>query len=135
MLSLGRESCGQTDSFKGAVKLVAELNIVAIQGMRMRRGSSRFAGNPGQQRLDDLFAKHQVSAHRPHAGALGLVLNLIECVFSKMARTFLRHIRVASLDELKSRILKGVDEMNQLPVVFRWNKFDMGVTRRPRAEQ
>jgi hypothetical protein len=44
-----------------------------------------------------------------------------------MARTFLRHIRVASLDELKTRIIKGVDEMNHLPVVFRWNKFDIGI--------
>ena len=62
-----------------------------------------------------------------HTPKHGSWLNLIECAFSKMARTFLRHIRVASLDELKTRILKGVDEMNQLPVVFRWNKFDIGV--------
>lgn len=62
-----------------------------------------------------------------HTPKHGSWLNLIECAFSKMARTFLRHIRVASLDELKARILKGVDEMNQLPVVFRWNKFDIGI--------
>ena len=62
-----------------------------------------------------------------HTPKHGSWLNLIECAFSKMARTFLRHIRVASLDELKTRILKGIDEMNQLPVVFRWNKFDIGI--------
>ena len=62
-----------------------------------------------------------------HTPKHGSWLNLIECAFSKMARTFLRHIRVASVDELKTRILKGVAEMNQLPVVFRWNKFDIGV--------
>ena len=62
-----------------------------------------------------------------HTPKHGSWLNLIECAFSKMARTFLRHIRVASLDELKTRILKGVDEMNQLPVAFRWNKFDIGI--------
>lgn len=62
-----------------------------------------------------------------HTPKHGSWLNLIECVFSKMARTFLRHIRVASLDELKTRILQGVDEMNQLPVVFRWNTFDIGI--------
>lgn len=62
-----------------------------------------------------------------HTPKHGSWLNLIECVFSKMARTFLRHIRVTSLDELKTRILRGVDEMNQLPVVFRWNKFDIGI--------
>jgi len=47
--------------------------------------------------------------------------------FSKMARTFLRHIRVKSVDELKERILKGIAEFNATPVVFRWNKFDLGV--------
>jgi len=62
-----------------------------------------------------------------HTPKHGSWLNLIECAFSKMARTFLRHIRVASIDELKARILKGIDEMNQLPVVFRWNKFDIGI--------
>ena len=63
-----------------------------------------------------------------HTPKHGSWLNLIECAFSKMARTFLRHIRLASLDELKTRILTGIDEMNQLPVVFRWNKSDIGIT-------
>lgn len=62
-----------------------------------------------------------------HTPKHGSWLNLIECALSKMARTFLRHIRVASLDELKTRILKGVEEMNEFPVVFRWNKFDIGI--------
>ena len=62
-----------------------------------------------------------------HTPKHGSWLNLIECAFSKMARTFLRHIRVNSLDELKARILKGIEEFNASPVVFRWNKFDLGV--------
>jgi transposase len=62
-----------------------------------------------------------------HTPKHGSWLNLIECAFSKMARTFLRHIRVASIAELKARILKGVEEMNAAPVVFRWKKFDLGV--------
>jgi transposase len=62
-----------------------------------------------------------------HTPKHGSWLNLIECVFSKMARTFLRPIRVTSKDELKARILKGIDEINAAPVVFRWNKFDPGV--------
>jgi transposase len=62
-----------------------------------------------------------------HTPKHGSWLNLIECVFSKMARTFLRHIRVDSVDELKARILKGIDEFNASPVVFRWNKFDLGL--------
>ena len=62
-----------------------------------------------------------------HTPKHGSWLNLIECAFSKMARTFLRHIRVASVEDLKARILKGISEMNAAPVVFRWKKFDLGV--------
>lgn len=62
-----------------------------------------------------------------HTPKHGSWLNLIECAFSKMARTFLRHIRVTSKDELRERILKGIAEINASPVVFRWNKFDLGV--------
>jgi transposase len=46
-----------------------------------------------------------------HTPKHGSWLNLIECAFSKVARTFLRHIRVSSIDELKARILKGIDEI------------------------
>lgn len=60
-----------------------------------------------------------------HTPKHGSWLNLIECAFSKMARTFLRHIRVGSVDELKARIRQGIDEMNATPVVFRWKNFDM----------
>ena len=62
-----------------------------------------------------------------HTPKHGSWLNLIECAFSKMARTFLRHIRVKSKDELKRRILKGIAEINASLVVFRWNKFDLGL--------
>ena len=62
-----------------------------------------------------------------HTPKHGSWLNLIECAFSKMARTFLQHIRVTSKGELKQRILKGIAEINAAPVVFRWNKFDLGV--------
>jgi transposase len=50
----------------------------------------------------------------------GSWLNLIEMFFSKMSRTFLREIRVKSKDELKDRILKYIDEINDDPVVFKW---------------
>ena len=62
-----------------------------------------------------------------HTPKHGSWLNLIECAFSKMARTFLRHIRVKSKDELKTRILKGIAAINASPVVFRWNRFDLGL--------
>ena len=57
----------------------------------------------------------------------GSWVNLIECAFSKMARTFLRHIRVTSTDELKARILRGIAETNEAPVQFRWRNFDLDI--------
>ena len=63
-----------------------------------------------------------------HTPKHGSWLNLVESSFSKMARTFLRHIRVASLDELRQRILKGIDEMNAHPVRFQWKNFDFQMT-------
>jgi transposase len=50
----------------------------------------------------------------------GSWLNLIECFFSKMARAFLRGIRVKSKDDLVERIYKYMDEVNSTPVVYRW---------------
>jgi DDE superfamily endonuclease len=54
----------------------------------------------------------------------GSWLNIVETLFGKMARTFLRHIRVQSKEELRERILKGIDEINQMPVVHRWKAFE-----------
>jgi transposase len=53
----------------------------------------------------------------------GSWLNLVETLFGKMSRTFLKQIRVASKDELKQRILKGIEEINAEPVVHRWKEF------------
>lgn len=50
----------------------------------------------------------------------GSWLNLIESFFSKIARSFLRHIRVDSKRELVERIYQGIEEINKDPVVFRW---------------
>ncbi len=54
----------------------------------------------------------------------GSWLNIVETLFGKMARTFLRHIRVRSWEELRERILLGIAEINAAPVVQRWKKFD-----------
>jgi transposase/transposase-like protein len=54
----------------------------------------------------------------------GSWLNIVETLFGKMARTFLRHIRVQSWAELRQRILQGIAEINAAPVVHRWRKFD-----------
>jgi transposase len=50
----------------------------------------------------------------------GSWLNMIEMFFSKIARSFLRHIRVESKEELKQRIYQGIEQINQEPVVFKW---------------
>jgi transposase len=50
----------------------------------------------------------------------GSWLNLIESFFAKMAKTLLRGIRVQSKEELKTRIQKWLDEINETPIVFRW---------------
>ncbi|SDZ20182.1 Transposase [Nitrosomonas sp. Nm58] len=62
-----------------------------------------------------------------HTPKHGSWLNLIECAFSKTARTFLRHIRASSKEELKERILKGIAEFNEIPASLRWRKFDLGL--------
>ena len=51
----------------------------------------------------------------------GSWLNLIEGFFSKLARSVLRHIRVASKQELKERILAAIEHFNQNPVVHTWS--------------
>lgn len=50
----------------------------------------------------------------------GSWLNIIETFFSKMTRQFLRGIRVNSKEELIQRLLKYLDEINEMPVVFKW---------------
>jgi transposase len=74
------------------------------------------------------LANHPGRFEYVHIPKHGSWLNLVESVFSKMARSFLRHIRVASLEELKLRILKGIDEMNAQPVQFQWKNFDFQMT-------
>jgi transposase len=51
----------------------------------------------------------------------GSWLNLIEGFFSKLARSVLRHIRVASKQELKDRIIAAIDDINRHPVVHTWS--------------
>jgi len=56
----------------------------------------------------------------------GSWLNLVEVFFSKMSRSVLRHIRVASLQELKDRLNAALDFFNRNPVVPTWSyKMDL----------
>ena len=50
----------------------------------------------------------------------GSWLNLVENLFSKMTRTMLREIRVATKQELIERIHLYFREVNATPVIFRW---------------
>lgn len=47
-------------------------------------------------------------------------LNIIESFFSKMTRSMLRGIRVSGKDELVKRICQYLDEINEMPVIFKW---------------
>src|SRR6204780_1306159 len=51
----------------------------------------------------------------------GSWLNLIEGFFSKFARSVLRHIRVASKQELEQRIMAGIEDVNRYPVIHTWS--------------
>ena len=62
-----------------------------------------------------------IYVHTPKHGSW---LNLVETLFGKMARTFLKNIRVDSKQELKERILLGIKEINDSPFVHQWGKFD-----------
>ena len=57
----------------------------------------------------------------------GSWLNLIESQFSKMTRTMLRGIRVATKQELIDRIHQYFEEINSAPVMFHW-KYKMDET-------
>jgi transposase len=137
----------------GTLSLLAALDLhtgEVIANVEERHRSQEFVSL--LKRLDDHYPKEATirvvldnhSAHisketfaylatRPnrfeyvHTPKHGSWLNLVETAFSKMARTFLRHIRVSSKEELKMRILKGIAEWNQKPVVFRWSNFDLGL--------
>src|SRR5260370_21087010 len=57
----------------------------------------------------------------------GSWLNIVETMFSKMARSMLRGIRVTSKQELIDRIHLYFEHINKDPVIFRW-KYKMDET-------
>lgn len=50
----------------------------------------------------------------------GSWLNIIETFFSKLTRIFLKGLRVNSINELKERFEKYFNELNEMPVIFKW---------------
>ena len=68
------------------------------------QGDQSLARRPARGRFEFTFTpKH------------GSWLNLVEGFFSKLARSVLRHIRVASKQELKERIMAAIDDFNANP--------------------
>jgi hypothetical protein len=61
-----------------------------------------------------------IRASRRARRCCGSWLNLIEGLFSKLARSLLRHIRVTSKHELKDRLMAFIDDINREPVVHTW---------------
>jgi transposase len=51
----------------------------------------------------------------------GSWLNLVESFFAKLAKTLLRGIRGTSKEELRERIERHLQELNQDPVVMKWS--------------
>lgn len=58
-----------------------------------------------------------------HTPVHGSWLNMIESFFSKFTRSVLKGIRIQSKAELKDRILLGLSEINNTPVVYKWKNF------------
>lgn len=93
------------------------------------------AGYPPQARIRLLLDNHSAHISKETRAYLSLHpqrfefvftpkhgswLNIVETLFSKMARTMLRGIRVATKQELIDRIHLYFEDVNADPVIFRW---------------
>jgi transposase len=105
------------------IALLKQLDAYYPQDHTIRLILDHHSAHISKQTLSYLATRPNrfVYVHTPKHGSW---LNLIETLFGKMARTFLKRIRVQSVQELKQRILKGVAEINAAPVIHRWKKFD-----------
>lgn len=104
------------------ILLLKDLDAYYPQGATIRVVLDNHSSHISKETREYLASRpgRFVYVHTPKHGSW---LNLAENLFGKMARTFLRHIRVLSKAELKRRILQGIQEMNGEPVVFKWTKF------------
>lgn len=106
------------------ITLLKEIDTYYPAGHLIRIVLDNHSAHISKETMEYLATKPNrfVYVHTPKHGSW---LNLVETMFGKMARTFLKHIRVQSKDELKKRILLGIKEINDSPVVFQWKKFDL----------
>jgi hypothetical protein len=73
-----------------------------------------------QEEIKPHKVRYYLEQRDPIAERMAKVLNLVEGFFSKLARSVLRHIRVASKQELKDRLMAAMDYFNQHPIVHTW---------------
>ena len=50
----------------------------------------------------------------------GSWLNVVKSFFSKATNSLLRDLRVETMEELKQRIERSIDRLNEVPVVYKW---------------
>lgn len=106
------------------IELLTEIDQSYPPGHTIRLILDNHSAHTSKETMNFLSTKPNrfVYVHTPKHGSW---LNLVETLFGKMARTFLKNIRVNSIDELKQRIMMGIAEINSEPVVHRWSKFDV----------
>lgn len=104
------------------ISLLKEIDNYYPAGWTIRITLDNHSAHISKETMNYLASRPNrfVYVHTPKHGSW---LNLIETFFSKISRTFLRHIRVDSKEELKRRILKGIEEINAEPVVHKWKNF------------
>lgn len=105
------------------IGLLADLDAYYPAGAQIRIILDNHSAHISKETRSFLASKPN-RFHYVHTPTHGSWLNLVETLFGKMARTFLRVIRVASWSELKERILLGVKEINVAPVIHRWKIFE-----------
>lgn len=105
------------------VEFLKEIDKIYPQGCSIRLILDNHSAHISRETMAYLqtVPNRFIYVHTPKHGSW---LNLVESLFSKMARTFLKYIRVHSKEELKERILTWVAEVNESPVVYNWKKFD-----------
>lgn len=109
---------------KEFVSLLQEIDAHYPQEHKIRLVLDNHSSHISKETMSFLASRpgRFIYVHTPKHGSW---LNLIETVFAKVARRFLKGIRVNSKEELKERILRAIKELNEEPVVHRWRKFDL----------
>jgi transposase len=106
------------------IKLLASIDAYYPADCRIRLILDNHSAHISKETMEWL-SWHPGRFEYVHTPKHGSWLNIVETLFGKMARTFLKAIRVESKEELRQRILQGIHEINMEPVVHRWKKFDL----------